>query len=56
MSEIDFQNGLVVGVVMAGKNGLVGQGIIQGGGGGGGFSYEIVTPLLTGVPTVEVQN
>jgi hypothetical protein len=37
MSNIDFQNGLTVGMVLAGKNGLVGQiTVIDGGGGGDG--------------------
>ena len=42
MSEIDFQNGLVVGLTLAGKNGAVG-GVAPPPSGGGGCGFEVVT-------------
>jgi hypothetical protein len=48
MSNIDFQNGLAVGMVLAGKNGLVGQIIVSPGPGSGYAGYiDYNIPIFT---------
>ncbi|NJD02035.1 MAG: hypothetical protein FIA99_05445 [Ruminiclostridium sp.] len=46
MSDIDFQNGLVVGMTLAGKNGLVGT-LTEIGGGQTDTFYGTVDPGIT---------
>lgn len=47
MSDIDFQNGLTVGMVLAGKNGLVGQITVIGGGGEYKGYVDYIIPIYT---------